>query len=71
MDKQITVIHAMKYYTTIERNNMDESQKHTLNERSQTQKAIYCIFQSREILEKGNLIYNRKKMSGFLEPGED
>lgn len=42
----------MKYYTT-EKNNMDESQKHTLCERIQAQKAIYCMLHLPEILEKG------------------
>ena len=46
---------TMKYYTTIERNSMNESQKYTISERSQTQKAVPCIFHLYEILEKGNL----------------
>ena len=59
----------MKYYTI--ENNIDESQKHALSERSQTQKGIYYMFHLHEILEKGNPTYNRKPKSGCLEPGED
>lgn len=40
----------MKYYT-IEKNNIDESQKHTLCERIQVQKAIDCMLHSPGILD--------------------
>ena len=46
---------TIKYYTTIERNSMNESQKYTISERSQTQKAVPCIFHLYESLEKVNL----------------
>lgn len=61
----------MKYHTTTEKNNLDESQKHTLSERSQTQKAMYHMLHLHEILEMGNLIFPRKQISGFPELGED
>lgn len=48
-DKQLCYIHAMEYFTTIKRinsdthDNVDESQKHLLSKRSQTQKRRYCL----------------------------